>query len=154
MFDPGSQTAIVKLIRARVLDSQARGARVFELEKEALKEKGLVIEDAVVEPDENRYVTLAIHNCSLYTIRLEGDHILGCLQEATVLPTPSFAQNRPDEWDCTVKAVQTTPPPGEPDQNVNCEADVDRMTQVLKKLNWDLPVLTVEREHQLRELLL
>ena len=81
----------VKLVCARVLDSQARGATVFESEKEALKEKGLVIEDAVVEPDENRYVTLAIHNCSFHTVRLEGDHILGCLQEATVLPTPSFA---------------------------------------------------------------
>ena len=144
----------VKLVCARVLDSQARGARVFESEKEALKEKGLVIEDAVVEPDENRYVTLAIHNCSLHTVRLEGDHILGRLQEATVLPTPSFAENQPDERDCTVRAVQTTPLPGEPDQNVNCEADVDRMTQLLKKLNWDSPVLTVEQKHQLKELLL
>ena len=144
----------VKLVCARVLDSQARGARVFESEKEALKEKGLVIEDAVVEPDENRYVTLAIHNCSLHTVRLEGDHILGRLQAATVLPTPSFAENQPDERDCTVRAVQTTPLPGEPDQNVNCEADVDRMTQLLKKLNWDSPVLTVEQKHQLKELLL
>ena len=42
---------------------------MFESEKEALKEKRLVIEDAVVEPDENRYVTLAIHNCSLPTVR-------------------------------------------------------------------------------------
>ena len=80
----------VKLVRARVLDPKARGARLFESEKEVLKEKGLVIEDAIVEPDENRYVTLAIHNCSLHTVRLDGDHILGCLQEATVLPTPSL----------------------------------------------------------------
>ena len=144
----------VKLVRARVLDSQARGARVFESEKEALKEKGLVLEDAVVEPDENWYVTLAIHNCSLHTVRLEGDHILGCLQEATILPTPSFAENRPDERDCTVKVVQITPLPGKPDLNVNCEADVDRMTQLLKKLNWDSPVLTIEQKHQLKELLL
>ena len=144
----------VKLVRARVLDPQARSVRVFEPEKEALKEKGLVIEDAVVEPDENRYVTLAIHNCSLHTVRLEGDHILGCLQEATILPTPSFAENQPNERDCTVKAVLTAPLPGEPDQNVNCEADVDRMTQLLKKLNWDSPVLTVEQKHQLKELLL
>ena len=143
----------VKLVCARVLDSQARGARVFESEKEALKEKGLVIEDAVVEPDENRYVTLVIHYCSLHTARLEGDHILGYLQEATVLPTPSFAENRPDERDCTVKAVQITPLPGKPDQNVNCEADVDRKTQLLKKLKWDSPVLTVEQKHQLKELL-
>ena len=62
----------VKLVRARVLDPQARSVRVFEPEKEAWKEKGLVIEDAVVEPDEDRYVTLAIHNCSLHTVRLEG----------------------------------------------------------------------------------
>ncbi len=124
---------------------------MFESEEEALKEKGLVIEDAVVEPDENKYVTLAIHNCSLHTARLEGDLILGCLQKATVLPTPSFAENRPDERDCTVKVVQTT---GGPDQNVNCEADVDRMTQLLTKLHWDSPVLTVEQKHQLKELLL
>ena len=67
----------MKLVHARVLAPQARGARVFESEK-----------DAVVEPDENRYVTLVIHNCSLtlyclyivvyYTVRLEEDHILGC----------------------------------------------------------------------------
>ena len=141
----------VKLVRTRVLDYQARGARVFESEKEALREKGLVIEDAAVKPNENRYVMLAIHNRSLHTARLEGNHILGCLQEATVFPTPSFAE---DEWDCTVRAVQTTPLPGEPDQNVNCEADVDWMTQLLKKLNWDSPVLTVEQKHQLKELLL
>ena len=42
---------------------------MFESEKEALKEKRLVIEDAVVEPDENRHVTLAIHNYSLPTVR-------------------------------------------------------------------------------------
>ena len=69
----------VKLVRARVLDPQARSVRVFDPEKEALREKGLVIEDAVLEPDENRYVTLAIHNCSLNTVRLERDQILGCL---------------------------------------------------------------------------
>ena len=42
-----------------------------------------------------------------------------------------------------MKAVLTTPPPGEPDQNVDCEADVDQTTQLLKKLNWDSPVLTI-----------
>ena len=59
----------MKLVRTRVLDPQAGGARVFESEKEALQEKRLVIEDAVAEPNENRYVTLAIHNCSLPTVR-------------------------------------------------------------------------------------
>ena len=58
---------------------------MFESEKEALMEKGLVIEDTVVEPNENRNVTLAIHNRSLHTVRLDEDHILGCLQGATVL---------------------------------------------------------------------
>ena len=53
-----------------------------------------------------------------------------------------------------MKVVQTTPLPGKPDQNVNCEADADRKTQLLKKLNWDSPVLTVEQKHQLKELLL
>ena len=37
---------------------------------------------------------------------------------------------------------------------MNGEADVDRTTQLLKKLNWDSPVLTVEQKHQLKELLL
>ena len=53
-----------------------------------------------------------------------------------------------------VKAVQTTPLSGEPDQSVDFEAGVDRMTQLLKELNWDLPVLTIETKHQLKELLL
>ena len=53
-----------------------------------------------------------------------------------------------------MKAVQTTPPSGEPDQSVDFEAGVDRMTQLLKKLNWDLPVLTVEQKHQIKKLLL
>ena len=52
-----------------MLDPQTRGAAVFESKKE----------HAVVEPDENRYVTLVIRNCSVHTIRLEEDHILGCL---------------------------------------------------------------------------
>ena len=34
------------------------------------------------------------------------------------------------------------------------EAGVDRMTQFLKKLNWDSPVLTIEKKHQLKKLLL
>lgn len=59
----------MKFVRSRVLDPQTRGAAVFESKKE----------DAVVEPDENRYVTLVIRNCSVHTIRLEEDHILGCL---------------------------------------------------------------------------
>ena len=66
---PDCHPDIQKLVRARVLDPQACGARVFESEKEALNEKRLVIEDVVAEPDENRYVTLAIHNCSLPTVR-------------------------------------------------------------------------------------
>ena len=76
------------------------------------------------------------------------------MDAATVLPTPFFTENRPDEQDCTVKAVQTTPPSGEPDQSVNFEAYVDQTAQLLKKLNWDSPVLTVEQQHQFKELLL
>ena len=54
-----------------------------------------------------------------------------------------------------MKAAQTTPLPGEPDQNVNCEADVDWMAQCLKKLNWDSSsVLTIEQKHQVKEVLL
>ena len=37
---------------------------------------------------------------------------------------------------------------------MNFEADVNQMRQLLKKLNWDSPVLTVEQKHQLKELLL
>ena len=37
---------------------------------------------------------------------------------------------------------------------MDCEADVDWMTLLLKKLNWDSPVLTLEQKHQLKELLL
>ena len=48
---------MVKLVPTRVFASLAKGARVFESEKEALKEKGLVIEDVVVEPNENRYMS-------------------------------------------------------------------------------------------------
>ena len=32
-----------------------------------------------------------------------------------------------------MKAVQTTPASGEPDQTVDCEADVDQTTQLRKK---------------------
>ena len=53
-----------------------------------------------------------------------------------------------------VKVVQTTPASGEPDQTMDCEADVDQTTQFLKKLNWGSPVLTVEQKHQLMEFLL
>ena len=53
-----------------------------------------------------------------------------------------------------MKVVQTTPASGEPDQTMDCEADVDQTTQLLKKLNWDSAVLTVEQKHQLKELLL
>ena len=53
-----------------------------------------------------------------------------------------------------MKVVQTTPTSGVPDQTMDCEADVDQTTQLLKKLNWGSPVLTVEQKHQLMELLL
>ena len=63
-----SVSLVVHLIKAAILppsyvDLQARGATVFESENEALKDKGSVIKDAVMEPDESRYITLAIHNC-------------------------------------------------------------------------------------------
>ena len=79
-----SVALVVHLIKAarlppRHADLQASCATVLESEKEALNDKGSVIKDAVVEPNENRYVTLAIHNCSLQIIRLEEGHILECL---------------------------------------------------------------------------
>ena len=60
-----------------MLDPQASGAALFEAQKGDLNEKGIVIEDAVVEPDDDRCVTLAVHNNSLHTVRLEESHILG-----------------------------------------------------------------------------
>ena len=74
---------------------------------------------------------------SLQTTRLEEGHILGCLQGAIILPTPSFADSRPHELD----------------QNVDCEGDADWMTRLLEKLNWDSLVLTKEQKHGLKELL-
>ena len=125
-------------VRALVLDPQARGAALFEAQKGDLNEKGVVIEDAVVEPDDNRCVTLAVHNNSLYTVRLEEGHILGCFQAATVQPTPSSTEGRPDEQDqMHRKAVHPTSPLHELDRNVNGEPDLDRMTRLLKQLDWD-----------------
>ena len=144
----------VKFVRARVLNPQAKGAALFEAQKGDLNEKGIVIEDAVVEPDDNRCVTLAVHNNSLHTVRLEEGHVLGCLQAATVLPTPSSTEGRPDEQGCTVKAVHPTSPLHKLDKNVNGDPDLDRMTRLLKQLDWDSPALTLEQKHQLKELLL
>ena len=126
---------------------------MFKAQKEDLNEKGIVIEDAVVEPDDDRFVTLAVHNNSLHTVRLEEGHILGCLQAATVLPTPSSTEGRPDEQECTVKAVYLPSPLHELDRN-DGEPDLDLMTRLLKQLNWDFPVLTLEQKCQLRKLLL
>ena len=61
-------------------------------------------------------------------MRLEEGHVLGCLQAATVLPTPSSTEGRPDEQGCTVKAVHPTFPLHKLDKNVNGDPDLDRMT--------------------------
>lgn len=73
----------VKFVCTRVLDPYNCGTFMFEVEMEVLNEWGLVIEDKVVEPDGNSCVTLAVHNCSLHTVRLEKGLILGNIQEAT-----------------------------------------------------------------------
>lgn len=136
----------VKFVRARVLDPHATGIAMFEAEKEALKERGLVIEDTVVEPDGDRCVTLAAHNCSLHTVRLEEGHILGSLQAATVLPTPTSNEQLPEEIG-TVKVVQPAPL-HEEDRSTSSGTDSDRMTRLLERLHWDSPVLTPEQKHR------
>lgn len=80
---------------ARKLDPQDKGPAAFE-SKVTMKAKVLVIEDAVEELDQNSYIDgLAIHNCSLYTFRLEKNHFLGYFQqEATTLPTQSFVDGQ------------------------------------------------------------
>ena len=55
----------VKCVRARVDDFHERGTVIFESEGELLREKGLVLEDAVIEPDAGHCVTLMVHNNSL-----------------------------------------------------------------------------------------
>ena len=52
----------MKYVHARVLDPYTGGMSMFKAEGGAIRERGVVIEDTVVEPDQDRCVTLAVHN--------------------------------------------------------------------------------------------
>ena len=71
----------------------------------ALRERGVVIKDTVVEPDGNHCVILALHNYNFHTVRLEKGHTLGRLQEVTRLSSPINPEKQPAELESTVKVV-------------------------------------------------
>lgn len=60
-----------------------------------MSERGVVMEDTVVEPGGDNYVILALHNYNFHTVRLEKGHILGSLQVAIVLPVPTNREEQP-----------------------------------------------------------
>lgn len=45
---------------------------MFEAEREYLSERGVVMEDTVVEPDGDSCVTLAVHNYNFHTVSYVG----------------------------------------------------------------------------------
>lgn len=101
---------------------------MFEAEREYLSERGVVMEDTVVEPDGDSCVTLAVHNYnSTQLARLKKGHILGSLQVATVLPVPTIREEQPAEQKCTVKVVQPTPT-HEEGEEARSVTDPDRTT--------------------------
>ena len=75
----------VKYVRAHVDNGEVKGVALFESEENLLRNKGLLIETAVTQPDTNNCVTLAIQNHSLETVCLERGYILGSLYPATVI---------------------------------------------------------------------
>ena len=93
-----------------------------------------MIEDTVVEPDQDRCVTLAVHNYNYHTVRLEKGHTLGRLQVVTRLPSPINPEKQPAE--------------------VRAETDSNRTAQLLDQLHWDPPSPTSEQEDQIKDFII
>ena len=61
---------------------------LFESARECLRERGLSIEDAVTQPDEDGRIALVIHNHSLLSVSLEEGERLGEAQKMSALDIP------------------------------------------------------------------
>ena len=137
----------VKCVRARVDDFHEPGSAFFESEGELLREKGLVLEDAVIEPDARHCVTLMVHNNSLQPVHLDEGEVLGSLQAATVMPMPNAEEESPPLQEAVVRALRPTDPyPDEP--------ELERTRCLLDVLNLGRSALTEEQQEQVKDILL
>ena len=72
-------------MQAHIDSGDIKGVALFESDENLLRNKGLLIETAATQPDNNNCVTLAVQNHSLETVCLERCYILGSLYPATVI---------------------------------------------------------------------
>ena len=60
---------------------------LFEPTGDQLKDRGLTIEEATTQPDNQQHVTLIVRNNSLESVSLQEREVLGCLQLVVLVPT-------------------------------------------------------------------
>ena len=130
-----------KYVRAHVDDFHGGGSAIFESRGELLEERGLIIEDAVIEPDASKCITLVVHNNSLQPVHLDGGQVLGSLQAATVVPMPDDGEfpnlGRSGEGPSSLNPMQQ-----------------DRTSCLLDALRWESPMLSKKPQDELKDLLL
>ena len=136
-----------KLVRAHASNFPEDSVALFEPTGDQLQKRGLMIEEATTQPDNQQHITLIFRNNSLEYVSLQEGEILGCLQPVTLIPTSS-AVNK--EYRATLDGLvgslcHTDLTVGDCSQDDNVYSEKDQ--QLLDTIDWDAPEVS-ENEHQ------
>lgn len=147
-----SQTAAVRLLRpVRILARHERLVRaeasgqlehslaLFEPAISQLKERGITMENAVIEPDAQNQITLIITNNSLKPVLLEQHEVLGNMELVVLSSIPSETDMTHTQMVASLSIIKTS----------MCE-DQAREEELLDKLDWNEPTQSENEAQQLK----
>ena len=127
---------------------------LFEPTGDQLKKRGLTIEEAATQPDNQQHITLIVRNNSLESVSLQEGKVLGCLQLVAPVPTSETVEQ---EYRTTLDGLVGSLHPtdltvGDCSQDDNTYSERDR--QLLDTIDWDAPEVSEDERQQLKGVLL
>ena len=139
-----------KLVRAHASNFPEDSVALFERTGDQLQKRGLTIEKATTQPDNQQHFTLIVQNNSLEPVSLQEIEVLGCLQLVNLVPT-SEAVNK--EYRTTLDALVGSLRPTDltvGDCSQEDKAYSERDQQLLDTIDWDAPKVSEDEHQQLK----
>ena len=143
-----------KLVRTNASNFPEDSVALFEPTGDQLKKRGLTIEEAAMQPDNQQHITLIVRNNSLESVSLQEGEVLGYLQLVVLVPTSeTVEQVYRTTLDGLVRSLHPTDlTVGDCSQDDNTYSERDR--QLLDTIDWDALEVTEDEHQQLKGVLL
>ena len=132
-----------RLVRAEASAQLEHSLALFEPAISQLKERGITMENAAIEPDAQNQFTLIITNNSLKPVLLEQHEVLGNMEPVDLSTVPSKTDTTHSPMVAGLSILETS----------TCE-DRAREEGLLDKLDWTEPTQSEYEAQQLRALVL